>query len=73
MKRTVQQVKYFTADTPAELETIVNDFLMEFCSQNWQIEGAVTSFDKAEVDGDLAWAQTLYRWVDLDRDGNPVA
>jgi hypothetical protein len=73
MKRTVQQVKYISGATVEEVELFVNNFMMSHRHQNWCIEGPIGVFDKAEIADDVLWVQTLYRWVDLDKNGDPVA
>lgn len=68
--RKTQQVKYIHASTPDEVETLVNEFLLTNANQGWQVNGGIDVFDKPDVTEDRVWLQALYRWAQLDAQGN---
>lgn len=68
MKDRRLQVKYVTAQSPAELEAEVNECLEK--DNRWALQGDVNVFDKPNVAEDRVWVQTLVRYVGLSERDN---
>lgn len=62
-KTKVPQIKYCSAATIPELETIVNNCLA--MDNRWAIHGDINVFDKPDVTEPVTFVQTLIRYVPI--------